>query len=466
MGTEIRGENVFLPRLERLDRAALQALQLRKLKEQLLRTDSGNPFYRALWKQSGFDAAVGVRSLNDIRRLPFTSKNDFLRDQQLWPPFGSRLGVPLDAVGEITETSGTSGKGRELHGHTIRDMHLRGQMTGIGWAWAGLRPTDIGVFHIPATNSASLYTMLRGIRAVGRLPYLVGHLGFEERLALMERLGVNAMYITPSGLNGLTHLCEQQGIVPRQAFPSLRFVMISAESWPVEWALRMQEIWNTKITEVYGSTQLNAAYGAACCEGGAVIDGRRGCQHLFEWTSLYEVIDPDTTEPVRPGETGELVITHLDKQASPLIRFRSGDRVTYYPYSRCHCGRQLSVIEAGSIGRVDDMLKVKGATIWPSEVDAIVFAHPEIGEYQARVYIGEKGRDEIELRYSTRVPAAAVTVDQLSARLRGELKDRVSVSFTITHVDESELPSFAHPDNKARRWVDSRHGDLAKGALR
>ncbi|KBZ60993.1 AMP-binding protein [Mycobacterium marseillense] len=466
MGTEIRGDNVFLPRLERLDRQALQALQLRKLHDQLLRIDSANPFYRAVWKQSGFDVGAGVRSLADIRKLPFTSKSDFIKDQEECPPFGSRLGVPLDAVGEITETSGTSGKGKELHGHTTHDMHLRGQMTGIGWAWAGLRPTDIGIFHIPATNSASLHTMLRGIRAVGRLPYLVGHLGFEERLAIMQKLGVNAMYMTPSGLNGLTALCTQLGIVPRQAFPSLRFVMVSAESWPVEWVLRTQEIWNTKITEVYGSTQLNAAYGAACCEGGAVVDGRRGCQHLFEWTSLYEVINPETTEPVGPGETGELVITHLDKQASPLIRFRSGDRVTYYPHSRCRCGRQLSVIEAGSIGRVDDMLKVKGATIWPSEVDAIVFAHPEIGEYQARVYIGEKGRDEIELRYSTRVPTAEVAVDQLNTALRGELKDRTSVSFKIAHVDESELPNFAHPDKKARRWTDGRHGDLAKAALR
>jgi phenylacetate-CoA ligase len=466
VGTEIRGDNVFLPRLERLDRAELQALQLRKLRQQLMRIEAGNPFYQALWKRSGFDAAGDIRSLGDVRRLPFTSKSDFITDQQAHPPFGSRLGVPLDAVGELTETSGTSGKGKELHGHTTRDMHLRGQMTGMGWAWAGLRPTDIGIFHIPATNSASLYTMLRGIRAVGRLPYLVGHLGFEERLALMKTHGVNAMYMTPSGLNGLTVLCDKLGIVPREAFPGLRFVMVSAESWPVEWVLRTQEIWNTKITEVYGSTQLNAAYGAACCEGGAVVDGRRGCQHLFEWTSLYEVIDPVTTEPVGPGETGELVITHLDKQASPLVRFRSGDRVTYYPYSRCGCGRQLSVIEAGSIGRVDDMLKVKGATIWPSEVDAIVFAHREVGEYQAKVYIGEKGRDEITLLYSTTTPLAGPAVHRLSAALRGELKDRTSVSFSIAHVEESELPSFAHPDKKARRWTDVRHGDLAKEARR
>src|SRR5690606_9431356 len=147
-------------------------------------------------------------------------------------------------------------------------------------------------------------------------------------------------------LNGMATLCRELGIVPEKAFPDLSFIMVSGESWPVEWVLRMQELWQAKITEVYGSTQLNAAYGAACCAAGAVVDGERGSNHLFEWTTLYEVIDPQTGEHVAPGEPGELVITHLDKQASPIMRFRSGDRVTYYPYTRCRCGRQLDVLEA------------------------------------------------------------------------------------------------------------------------
>jgi phenylacetate-CoA ligase len=454
--------NVFLPRLESLERIELEALQTRKLRRQVERLYQENPFYRRLWDEAGV-SPEDIRSRDDVRRLPFTTKQDFLRDQREHPPFGRRLGVPPTEVGEITETSGTSGQGKELHGHTVQDMHLRGQMTAVGWAWAGLREQDIGIFHIPASNSASLYTMLRGIRTVGRLPYLVGHLGFQERLDLMAAVGVNAMYATPSGLNGMAALCRELEIVPEKAFPDLSFVMVSGESWPVEWVLRMQEFWQTKITEVYGSTQLNAAYGAACCEGGAVVDGQRGSNHLFEWTILYEVIDPQTGEHVEPGQSGELVITHLDKQASPIMRFRSGDRVTYYPFSRCRCGRQLDIVEAGTIGRVDDMLKVKGQNIWPSELESLIFTHDEVDEFQARAYIGDKGRDEMELRFAVK---SGYDPDELSRDLLRELKEATNVTFRVHCVPTESLPHFTSPDKKARRWTDDRHAGLAKGTDR
>ena len=454
--------NVYLPRLEGLSREEIDALQGRKLVRQVRRLHATNPFYRRLWDGAGVDIDT-IRTRADVNRLPFTSKRDFMADQAAEPPFGSRLGVPAVEVGEITETSGTSGKGRELHGHTVQDMHLRGQMTAVAWAWAGLQRDDIGIFHIPASNSASLYTMLRGIRAVGRLPYLVGHLGFEERLDLMRRLGVNAMYATPSGLNGMAALCDKLGIVPADAFPDLKFVVVSAESWPVEWVERMQDYWHTKITEVYGSTQLNAAFGAACCERGAVADGQRGNLHMFEWTQLYEVVDPETGEPVGPGEPGELVITHLDKQASPLVRYRSADRVTRHPYGRCACGRQYDVIEAGTIGRVDDMFKVKGQSIWPSELESLIFSHAEVDEFQARAYIGAKGRDEIELRFSVHHGTGNQRQAQLVDDLRRKLKEVTDVTFAVSLVQADDLPHFTSPDKKARRWSDDRHTGLATG---
>lgn len=452
---------MFLPRLESLERSEIEALQLKKLKVQVERLYATNRFWKQHWDEAGFRPDQ-ITTLADLRRMPFSRKQDFIQDQQAHPPYGLRLGVPLDQVGEYTETSGTSGQGKEKYGHTVRDMHLRGQMTAVGWAWAGLGPDDVGIFHIPASNSASLHTMLRGIRAVGRLPYLVGHLGFEERLELMRGLGVNAMYASPSGLNGMTVLCEQLGIDPAREFPDLKFVMVSAESWPVEWVQRMESTWNTRITEVYGSTQTNAAYGAACCEHGAVVDGRRGRQHLFEWTSIYEILDPETGEPVEDGQPGEIVVTHLDKQASPIMRFRTGDRATPQPWQSCACGRQYRAIEAGVIGRVDDMLKVKGQSIYPSELESIIFSHPEIDEFQARVYISEKGRDEVELRFAVATSAESAA-SSLSAALVKELKDATNVSFRVSNVPQEELPHFTSPDKKARRWTDDRHAGLAGG---
>ncbi|MBW3664312.1 MAG: AMP-binding protein [Actinobacteria bacterium] len=454
-------KHVFLPRVELLDREEIEALQTRKLRRQVERLYATNRFYRERWDRAGV-TPDDIRTREDVRRLPFTTKQDYLADQEAHAPFGLRLGVPETEVFEVTLTSGTSGKGQEIHGQTVLDAHLRGQMTAIGWAWGGLSRTDSAVFHIPASNSASLYTMLRGIRAVGRLPYLVAHMGFEERLRFMETFGVNAMYAMPSALNGMAQLCDDLGMDPRTAFPDLKFIMTSAESWPVEWVGRMEQTWGARIIEEYGSTQTNAAYGASCCEYGAVVDGERGNNHLFEWTILYEVLDPATGEHVAEGEPGELIITHLDKEASPIMRFRTGDRVTYYRWNRCPCGRQYDAAEAGTIGRVDQMLKVKGQNIWPPDIDALLFAHPEIDEFQARAYIGEKGRDEMELRFSLKA-GVDVSGEEFADALTRELKDSTNITFRVHHVAPDELPHFLSPDEKARRWTDDRHTGLATG---
>ena len=198
----------------------------------------------------------------------------------------------------------------------------------------------------------------------------------------------------PSALNGLTQLIEQQGTTPRDMFPQLRSMVMSGEAWPVDFIERMEEAWGAPIFEGYGASQTYGCFIMSNCELGAVHDGQRGALHWYEWAAVLEVLDPDTLEPVGPGETGELVVTHFEKEASPLIRFRTRDKVTYHPWTDCSCGRQLDFLQAGTIGRWDDMVKVKGENVFPPEVDEIVFARPEIGEYQARVFIGGKGRDE------------------------------------------------------------------------
>jgi phenylacetate-CoA ligase len=451
----------FLPRLESLVRSEIDALQGRKLHRQVLRIYEGNPFYRRLWKNHGV-SPEDIRKRADIRRLPVVSKADFLADQVSVPPFGSRLGIAPTDVYEVMLSTGTSGNAQEVYGLTVQDAYLRGMGTAVGWYWSGLTKNDAAVFHIPASNSASLGTMLRGIRAVGRLPYLVGHEGFHDRLRLMEKFGVSAMYATPSGLNGLAQACVDVGIDPIQSFPALRFIMTSTESWPIEWIYRMEEFWHARIFEQYGSTQVNGGNGASCCELGAVVNGRRGGLHLFEWTILYEVVDPITMNPVQDGESGELIITHLDMEASPIMRYRTGDRVTYRSHTQCSCGRQYDLIEAGTIGRFDDMLKVKGQNLWPSELEPIIFAHVEIDEFQGRVYIGDKGRDEVELKCALKATAED-RAGEIANALVQELKDASGIRFNVKIVGRDRMPRSESTDRKARRWSDERYAGLGSG---
>lgn len=453
------GRREAYPVLERLTREELQALQLRRLDRQIARLWR-NGFYRDAWAAAGLEPGTGVAGLDDLRRFPVVAKEDILADQEAHPPYGRRLAVDPRHVFEITLSSGTSGRTQEIHAHTARDAHLRA-MHGIAFRWAGMGPDDVLVFHVGISNSASHGPFHRGIRALGRLPYLVGHLGFEQRLELMQRLGMDHMYVMPSALNGLTQLIEGQGAAPRDLFPGLRSIMMSGEGWPVDFVERMETLWGAPVFEGYGASQTYAGFVMSSCERGAVTDGRRNGMHVYEWAAIVEVVHPDTLEPVAPGEVGEIVVTHLEKEASPLVRFRTRDRAVYLPWRACSCGRQLDMLESGTIGRWDDMVKVKGENVFPPEVDEIVFARPEVGEYQARVFIGERGRDVAEIRVA--LVGDAAPGDRLLDDLRAELKRRTNVSFDLRLVPVADLPQWTTPDAKPRRWTDERQANLSGG---
>jgi phenylacetate-CoA ligase len=454
-------QHTVYPALERLDRAELQALQLRRLNRQVERLWATNRFYQRLWRDAGLEPG-GLRSLDDLRRFPVTTKEDVLDDQAANPPYGDRLGVDVRDVWEITLSSGTSGRSQEVHAHTARDAHMR-SMHGIAFRWAGMQADETLVFHVGISNSASHGPFHRGIRAIGKLPYLVGHLGFEKRLELMQRFGMDHMYVMPSALNGLTQLIEQGGGTPAEMFPGLRSIVMSGEGWPVDFIERMEEAWGARIFEGYGASQTYAGFIMSSCEHGAVTDGRRNGLHWYEWAAFMEVVDPDTLEPVGPGEAGELIVTHLEKEASPLVRFRTRDRVVYRPWTDCSCGRQLDMIEAGTVGRWDDMIKIKGENVFPLEVDEIVFARPLVEEYQARVFIGDKGRDSAEIRLAIAGDRDRDEVAALVADLGGELKQRTNINYSIRPVDPEELPRYTTPDLKPRRWTDERQTQLSDG---
>ena len=177
-------------------------------------------------------------------------------------------------------------------------------MHGIAFRWAGMGADDVLVFHVGISNSASHGPFHRGIRALGRLPYLVGHLGFEKRLELMQRLGMDHMYVMPSALNGLTQLIDEQGTTPRELFPALRSIMMSGEGWPVDFVERMEEAWGAPIYEGYGASQTYAGFIMSNCEHGAVTDGRRNGMHVYEWAAIIEVVDPGHARARRPGRGG------------------------------------------------------------------------------------------------------------------------------------------------------------------
>jgi phenylacetate-CoA ligase len=450
-------ESARLARLASLTRGELEALQLRKLRRQLARLQRSSEYYRRRIEQARIDPES--LTLDAFRAaFPFSNKADFLADQTEHPPFGQRLGIPREDVALVNMTGGTSGQGQEIYGRSQSDIHMQGYLHALPWYMAGLRAGDIAFNCVPAGGlTTGGWGPGEGLRIIGATAFHVGGtLSTDAKIDLMQRIGdVNFIYASTNYLHTLTEALLRRGLEPKRAFPAMRTLFIAAEGYPLEWAQRIETLWGCRLQEGYGSTQC-AGFGASTCADGALsAAGDRGLMHLFEWETLFEVLDPATSRPVASGEVGELVVTNLSIEGSPVIRFRTGDAARFIACSDTGFGRPWHAIECGTIGRFDDMMKIRGNNVWPSAVDAAVFACREIAEYVGRVYTSEDGKTEVELRvaFADHVAADQDTRARLLETVRAAIKEKTNVWMTVVAVQRSELPEFTY---KARRWKDER----------
>lgn len=441
--------------VDRLPREQLRALQSRKLGA-LLERLRANPFYRKRLSA----VSAGTAPLDALRSIEPIDKQQLLADQNAAPPYGQRLDIPRRDVAMAHTTAGTSGLGQEIHALSWRDVEAAGYLSSFAFRWAGLRYGDPAAFNVGFSNSSGGNAMLRGIQAIGNTPYLVAQAGFEERLSILAKANPVGMYGTPSAINGLLRTARDIGFDVRRNLPDLRFLLTSAEPFPIEWAQRMEEAWGARLFEDYGATQSASSICASCCERGAVVDGRRGNMHLFEWSFIFEILDPQTREPVRDGEWGELFITTLDKEASPLLRFGTRDRVKHTG-TRCACGRELMCIESGSITRYDDMMKIKGQNVWPADMEKALFGLAEVREFSGEVAIGPKGRDELYLKVALTERGGDLE-KRAGEEIRAVFKARFNLSPQLAFVDVAELPQWTTPEKKSRRFMDTRQKGLAR----
>jgi len=442
-----------------LSRADLERLQLVKLKRQVARLYETSPYYRAKMDAAGLKPEQ-VTSLAVFRaRFPLSNKADFLADQTAHPPFGGRLSIPRDRVALVNMTGGTSGQGQEIYGRSQRDIHMQGYLHALPWFLAGLRPGDMALNCVPAGGvTTGGWGPGEGLRIIGATGFHVGGtLSTDAKIDLMLRLGdVNFIYASTNYLHTLTEALMRRGIDPKEAFPGMRTLFIAAEGYPIEWAEKVEELWGCRLAEGYGSTQC-AGFAGSTCDRGVVNDGKRGLLHLFEWENLFEIVDPETLEPVQSGETGELIVTNLSVEGSPVVRFRTGDAARFVAHGDTGSGWGWNAIECGTIGRFDDMMKIRGNNVWPSAIDAAVFAHPDVAEYAGRVYTTDDGKTEIEVRLALSEAAAMQFSpeqrESLFQSVRSAIKERNNIWVTLIEVERSTLPEFTY---KARRWKDER----------
>jgi phenylacetate-CoA ligase len=448
-----KDNHYFLKELETLSLDALKNLQFEKTKQTLERAYHKSDFYRRRFDESGVKPD-DFKTLEDIARFPFIDKQDLIKDQEQQPPFGSRLCVKPQNIHRVNLTSGTSGMGQEVHCHEEESIRAANESTAYHFAAIGLEPGDLSAVLYPLGTMTGGMLSYEALRLFGATPLALAVFNTGQKIDIMKRFDVRHILTTPAYLSRITSTCLEQGLNPRKTFSRLKGITVSTEPFPVAWALKMEDMWGTVIHDIYGSTQLNLNY-AITCKYGAVPDGHFGIYHLADCFALVEVLDKDTDQPVAYGEWGEPVITTFSRQAMPLVRFRSNDRVRLLPPDLCDCGRTSRALwEVGTVSRYDDMIKIKATNVWPQTVDEAVFSFDEIEEYNGRVFIDENGQEvarvSLEFKKTALDDSAKAAILQ---RLAAKIKEMTQVSMALEEVPYDTLPRFEY---KVRRWTDER----------
>ena len=448
-----RDNRYFLKELETMSSDALENLQYEKTKQTLERAYQKSDFYRRRFDKAGVKPA-DFKTLEDIARFPFIDKQDLIKDQEANPPYGSRVCDGPQKIRRVNLTSGTSGMGQEVHCHGEESIRAANESTACHFAAIGLERGDLSAVLYPLGTMTGGMLSYEALRLFGATPLALAVFNTNQKIDIMKRFDVHHILTTPAYLSRITTICLEQGLNPRETFSRLKGITVSTEPFPVVWALKMEDIWGTVIHDIYGSTQLNLNY-AITCKYGAVPDGQFGYYHLADHFALVEVLDKDTDQPVAYGEWGEPVVTTISRQAMPLVRFRSNDRVRLLPPDLCDCGRTSKALwEVGTVSRYDDMIKIKAANVWPQTVDEAVFSFDEIEEYNGRVFIDENGQEvarvSLEFKKTGLEDSAKAPIMR---RLGAKIKEMTQVSMALEEVPYGTLPRFEY---KVRRWTDER----------
>ncbi len=380
-----------------------------------------------------------------------------MEDQKACPPFGLRhqhaLRRRFPLV--VSNTSGTSGQGVEIHAQTAEEFAGTGHIYGFHMCWSGLQKAD-GIFlTLPITLMSGGRCEFQGATAYGLTVYPVGNYDAARKLELMARY-------RPAALFGTTSYFGHLAAVAGEKAPTLglRALLTGGEGSGFAWLDRLEEVWRAKIYDRYGSTQTGNDH-MFCCEAGIGNAGRPGMLHNIDPMVLLEVIDPENGKHVRDGEAGEIVVTSLYHTDTPLIRCRTRDRGVWHEPGYCSCGRAFGGIEVASISRMDDMKKVKGINIWPQAVDDVLFAEALVDEYQVLLASDALDADVARVRVMPKQTLTTEDAGNWQRHLVESLNKRIGIRFDVEILTPGSL---ARSEYKAKRWQDDRSHARARNA--
>jgi len=426
-------------KMETMPRPELRALQLERLRAVCARVYEHVPFYRRRFDEAHVKPA-DIRTLEDVRRLPFTQKQD-MRDNY---PYGM-FAVPLKDIVRLHCSSGTTGKATVV-GYTRQDLINWSQMVARGFVMAGATSSDI--LH----NAYGYGLFTGGLGAHDGGEYLgmtvipVSGGSTKRQAQLMRDFGATVLSCTPSYALHLYEAALEAGIDIKDL--PLRIGVFGAEPWTEEMRRDIEAKMGITALNIYGLSEVMGPGVAMEC-----AIGRSG-MHLNEDHFLAEIIDPVTGEAKEPGEEGELVLTTLTKEGIPLIRYRTHD-LTSLDLTPCPCGRTFARLTRFK-GRSDDMLIIRGVNFFPSQVESLLLEVEGISPHYQIVLDREDNLDTVEVMVEVNENVfsdAIKDLQSLERRIQRSIKEYLGVTTKVRLVSPH---SIARSQGKVQRVVDNR----------
>lgn len=424
--------------LETLSPEALAALQIERLRRTLTQA-SRSPFYGKLFA----DRAIGpesITSVEDIRRLPFTTKED-LRAQF---PYGL-LAVDRREAVRLHVSSGSTGQATVVF-HSRRDIDTWADLVSRCMYMAGVRADDV----FQNLTGYGLFTgglgFHYGSERLGALTIPSGAGNSKRQIQLMQQFGTTVIHLIPSYALRLIEVMGELGVDPRRDL-KLRIAFLGAEPYSEEVRQRVEQFFGLDAYNSYGLSEMNGPGVAFECP-------QKEGMHIWEDAFLLEVIDPQTLEPRGPGEDGELVLTTLTREAMPIIRYRTRDLTRLLPAS-CTCGRMHRRIDRIK-GRSDDMVIIKGVNIFPVQVERVLMDIPEVGTNYRIILEQADGLDSMKVQVEVRSQIFKEDMRYLRGlqeKITHDLHNELLITPKVELVQPNSLPQS---EGKAVRVLDNR----------
>ncbi len=434
------------PKNETLPREELQSLQLLKLRRMCEWAYANSPFHQRKFDVAGFKPDQ-LKTLNDIRRIPFMTREEWMESLIEKPMFGDLLATdPINAI-RYHLTSGTSGRTPIRVLDSMKDWDWISEMWCYGLWGFGIRPEDTVYFAFGYGSFIGFWGAHYACEKMGALVIPGGAQTSENRIKQIIEMGATTVCSTPTYALHLWQKATEMGINLAKEGNVNKLICSGEPAGSIPAVKRqLEEAWGAKCGDTAGMTELGTIMIFECSH-------QPGGTHIIEDHFIEEVLDPASDEPVGYNELGERVVTSFGRGFLPVIRYRTKDMVMKVPSSTCTCGRTWDLYDGGIRGRWDDMKLIRGTNVYPGAVEAIVREYTAIDEFQIYVWRKDDLQDEITINLEIK-PGFEAEWPELGEQLAKDLASaHEGLRFTIQRMDHGYLPRF---ELKARRLVDAR----------